>query len=71
MLELDKIRPREKKIVESNKRNKILKDIDTIEEIKTASDKKRTKISTDKISKKYKYMKRPNKRGRYRNHRLY
>ena len=48
-----------KKIVESNKRNKILKDIDTIEEIKTASDKKRTKITADKISKKYKNMKRP------------
>ena len=50
-----------KKIVESNKRNKILKDIDTIEEIKTASDKKRTKIAADKILKKYKNMKRPKK----------
>ena len=48
-----------KKIVESNKRNKILKEIDTIEEIKTASDKKRTKIAADKILKKYKNMKRP------------
>ena len=50
-----------KKIVESNKRNKILKDIDTIEEIKTASDKKRTKITADKIFKKYKNMKRRKK----------
>ena len=51
-----------KNIVESNKRNKILKDIDTIEEIKTASDKKRTKIAADKILKKYKNMKRPKKK---------
>ena len=40
------------KIVESNERNKILTDINTIEEIKTASDKKRTKITADKILKK-------------------
>ena len=58
MLELDKIRPRAKK---PNKRNKIIKDIDTIEEIRTASDKKRTKITADKILKKYKNMKRPKK----------
>ena len=50
-----------KKIVESNKRNKILKEIDTIEEIKTASDKKRAKITADKIFKKYKNMKRTKK----------
>ena len=50
-----------KKIVESNKRNKILKDIETIEEIRTASDKKRTEITADKILKKYKNMKRPKK----------
>ena len=50
-----------KKIVESNKRNKILKDIDTVEEIRTASDKKRTRITADKILKKYKNMKRPKK----------
>ena len=49
MLELDKIRPRAKK---PNKRNKIIKDIDTIEEIRTASDKKRRKITADKILKK-------------------
>ena len=39
----------------------ILKDIDTIEEIRTASDKKRTKITADKILNKYKKMKRPKK----------
>ena len=50
-----------KKIVESDKRNTILKDIDTIEEIRTASDKKRTKITADKILNKYKKMKRPKK----------
>ena len=50
-----------KKIVESNKRNKILKEIDTVEEIRTASDKKRTRITADKILKKYKNMKRPKK----------
>ena len=50
-----------KKIVESNKRNKILKEIDTVEEIRTASDKKRTRITADKIFKKYKNMKRPKK----------
>ena len=38
-----------------------MKVIDTIEEIKTASDKKRTKIAADKILKKYKNMKRPKK----------
>ena len=38
-----------KKIVESNKKNKILKDIDTIEEVKTASDKKRTRVTAQKI----------------------
>ena len=50
-----------KKFVESNKRNKILKEIDTIEEIRAASDKKRTRITADKILKKYKNMKRPKK----------
>ena len=50
-----------KKNVESDKRNKILKDIDTIEEIRAASDKKRTKIIADKIFKKYKNIKRPKK----------
>ena len=50
-----------KKIVESNKKNKILKDIDTIEEVKTASDKKRTRVTAQKILKKYKNMKRPKK----------
>ena len=38
-----------------------MKDIDAIEEIKTASDKKRTKIAADKILKKYENMKRPKK----------
>ena len=38
-----------------------MKDIDTIEEIKTVSDKKRTKITADKILKKHKNMKRPKK----------
>ena len=38
-----------------------MKVIDTIEEIKTASDKKRTKITADKILKKYENMKRPKK----------
>ena len=50
-----------KKIVESNKRNKILKNIDTVEEIRAASDKKRIRITADKILKKYKNMKRPKK----------
>ena len=47
-----------KKIVESNKRDKILKEIDTIKKIRTASDKKRTRITADKKLKKYKNMKR-------------
>ena len=50
-----------KKIVESNKKNKILKEIDTIDEVKTASDKKRTRVTAQKILKKYKNMKRPEK----------
>ena len=50
-----------KKIVESNKRNKILKEIDTIDKIRTASDKKRIRITADKILKKYKNMKKPKK----------
>ena len=59
-----------KKIVESNKRNKILKEIDTIKKIRTASDKKRTRITADKKLKKYKNMKRlkknmSSKRRRY------
>ena len=45
--------------MESNKKNKILKEIDTVDEIKTASDKKRTRITGQKILKKYKNMKRP------------
>ena len=49
------------KIVESNKKNKILKETDTIDEIKTASDKKRTKVAAQKILKKYKNLKRPKK----------
>lgn len=49
------------KIVESNKKNKILKETDTIEEIKTASNKKRTKVAAQKILKKYKNLKRPKK----------
>ena len=49
------------KIVESNQKNKILKEIDTVDEIKTASDKKRTRITAQKILKKYKNMKRPKK----------
>ena len=40
-----------KKIVESNKKNKILKEIDTIDEVKTASDKKRTRVTAQKIQK--------------------
>ena len=47
-----------KKIVKCNKRNKILKEIDTVNEIRTASDKKRTRITADKKLKKYKNMKR-------------
>ena len=43
------------------KEKKILKDIETIEEIRNASDKKRTKITADKILKTYKNMKRPKK----------
>ena len=50
-----------KKFIESNKRNKILKEIDTVEEIRDASDKKRTRITADKILKKYKNMKIPKK----------
>ena len=50
-----------KKIVESNKKNKILKEIDTIDEVKTASDKKRTRVTAQKILKKYKNMKRSEK----------
>ena len=50
-----------KKIVESNKRNKILKNIETIVKVKNASSKKRTKIMAEKIFKKYKNMKRPKK----------
>ena len=46
-----------KKIVESNKRNKILKDIETIEKVKNASSRKRTKIMAERIFKKYKNMK--------------
>ena len=49
------------KIVGSNKKNKILKETDTIDEIKTASDKKRTKVAAQKILKKYKNLKRPKK----------
>ena len=49
------------KIVESNQKNKILKEIDTVDEIKTASDKKRIRITAQKILKKYKNMKRPKK----------
>ena len=48
-----------KKIVESNKKNKILKEIDAVDKIKTASNKKRTRITAQKILKKYKNMKRP------------
>ena len=47
-----------KKIVESNKRNKILKEIDTIEKLKTASEKKRDKVLAKKILKKYKNLKK-------------
>ena len=47
-----------KKIVESNKRNKILKEIDTIEKLKTASEKKRDKDLAKKILKKYKNLKK-------------
>ena len=39
----------------------ILKEIDTIDEVKTASDKKRTRVTAQKILKKYKNMKRPEK----------
>ena len=47
-----------KKIVESNKRKKILKEIDTIEKLKTASEKKRDKVLAKKILKKYKNLKK-------------
>ena len=47
------------KIVASNKKNKILKEIDAVDKIKTACDKKRTRITAQKILKKYKNMKRP------------
>ena len=58
----DKIRRnkiKSQKIVNSNKKNKILKEMDAVDEIKTASDKKRTRIAAQKIFKKYKNMKRP------------
>ena len=47
------------KIVDSNKKNKILKEMDTVDGTKTASDKKRTRITVQKILKKYKNMKKP------------
>lgn len=47
-----------KKIVESNKRNKILKEIDTIEKVKTASEKKKDEVLAKKILKKYKNLKK-------------
>ena len=50
-----------KKIVESNKKNKILKDIDTIEKVKTASEKKRDRALAQKIVKKYRNLKKPKK----------
>ena len=50
-----------KKIVESNKKNKILKDIDTIEKVKTASQKKRDRALAQKIVKKYRNLKKPKK----------
>ena len=44
----------------SNKKNiYILKEMDTVDEIKTASNKKRTRITAQKILKNYKNMKKP------------
>ena len=45
--------------MDSNKKNKILKEMNAVDKIKTASNKKRTRIAAQKIFKKYKNMKRP------------
>ena len=50
-----------KKIVESNKKNKILKEIETVEKVKSASEKKRDQILAKKILKKYRNLKKPKK----------
>ena len=50
-----------RKIIESNKVNKILKDIDTVEEIKDISNKKRKQAAARAIIKKYKTIKKPKK----------
>ena len=50
-----------RKIIESNKVNKILKDIDTVEEIKDISNKKRKLGAARAIIKKYKTIKKPKK----------
>ena len=46
-----------KKIVESNKKNKILKEIETAEKVKSASEKKRDQILAKKIFKKIQKLK--------------
>ena len=51
----------ESSIVNVDKENKILNDLDTVEQVRKASDKKRTKILADQILKKYKNMKKPKK----------
>ena len=45
--------------MDSNKKYKILKEMNAVDKIKTASNKKRTRIAAQKIFKKYKNMKRP------------
>ena len=50
-----------RKIIESNKVNKILKDIDTVEEIKDIPNKKRKQAAARAIIKKYKTIKKPKK----------
>ena len=50
-----------KKIVESNKKSKMLKEIETVKKVKSASGKKRDKILAQKILKKYKNLKKPKK----------
>ena len=50
-----------KKIVDSNKKDKMIKEIETVEKIKTASEKKRDQILAKKILNKYKNLKKPKK----------
>ena len=50
-----------KKIAESNKKNKIFKEIETVEKVKSASEKKRDQILAKKILKKYRNLEKPKK----------